>query len=87
MTGPSSAISKVRMAAKNSKGEIHGLTEVTPRTIAYTCVMVRQALSSTQHWATLDGTFDYHQFYLTILKLLNDHEDPWYLDLLEFWNQ
>lgn len=87
MTGPSSAVSKVRTAAKKSKGEIHGLVEVTPKTIAYTCVMVRQALSSTPHWTTVDDAFDYQQFYSLILKLLEDEKDPWCKDLLAFWNE
>jgi len=37
-TGPSSALNKVRKATKRSKAEIHSMTEVTGRTIAYVCV-------------------------------------------------
>jgi hypothetical protein len=39
-TGPSSAVQKVRKASKRSKAQIHGMTEVTGRTIAYACVQV-----------------------------------------------
>lgn len=87
MTGPSSAISGVRAAAKSSKAEIHGLTEVTPKTIAYTCVMVRQALSSAEHWTMVDGIFNYEMFYEFILSVLEDEGDPWVVDLMDFWNK
>ncbi len=87
MTGPSSAISKVRVAAKNSKAEIHGLTEVTPQTIAYICVMVRQALASTQHWTDVDGIFDYELFYEMVVDLLADVDNPWVVDVMEFWKK
>lgn len=86
MTGPSSGLAKIRAATKKSKAEIHELTEVTPKTIAYTCVMVRQALSSSRHWTTKDGTFSYEKFYKFILELLDDDEEPWQADLIAFWN-
>lgn len=87
MTGPSSALSGVRMAAKSSKAEIHELTEATPQTIAYTCVMVRQALSTAQHWTVVDGNFNYQMFYQFILELLKDKDDPWVADVMAFWNK
>lgn len=86
MTGPSSALTGIRVAAKNSKAEIHGLTEVTPRTIAYICVMVRQALSSARHWTPKDGVFNYESFYRLILKLF-EGGGIWQAELLSFWNR
>lgn len=49
--------------------------------------MVRQALSLAERWTTVDGNFHFEPFYELILQLLEDEEDPWYIDLIKFWNR
>ncbi|KAG1736834.1 hypothetical protein EDD22DRAFT_973547 [Suillus occidentalis] len=43
------------------------MRKVTPRSIAYVACQVRFALSSVTSWRSVDGDFDYVQFWQTIV--------------------
>ncbi|KIJ64997.1 hypothetical protein HYDPIDRAFT_110896 [Hydnomerulius pinastri MD-312] len=57
----------LKTATKNHVASIMGLKTVTPRSIAYTAVQLRFALSSVNSWRNTDGDFDYQQFYYNII--------------------
>ncbi|KDR76066.1 hypothetical protein GALMADRAFT_139825 [Galerina marginata CBS 339.88] len=68
-----------------NKAKIHKLTEVTGRTIAYICALVRIALRG-RGWGTEDSAFDYEAFYQNIVKMFEDDpEDCWVIETLD-WN-
>ncbi|THG93148.1 hypothetical protein EW026_g8012 [Hermanssonia centrifuga] len=46
-----------------SHSQIHGLTRVTPHTIAYVCMLTRFFCSAIASWREMDGTFSYKEFY------------------------
>ncbi|KIK73736.1 hypothetical protein PAXRUDRAFT_20542 [Paxillus rubicundulus Ve08.2h10] len=56
-----------KTATKKHVASILGLKSVTPRSIAYTAIQVRFALSSAGSWCNMDGGFDYIQFYNMIV--------------------
>ncbi|KAG1887406.1 uncharacterized protein F5891DRAFT_1223337 [Suillus fuscotomentosus] len=68
-------ISNNRRARKSLSGikvkkhvaQIIQLEKVTPRSIAYIVCQVRFALSSITSWRSMDGDFDYEQFWRTIV--------------------
>ncbi|KAG6877069.1 hypothetical protein C0992_010963 [Termitomyces sp. T32_za158] len=72
-TGPSSALSGHRSATKPCIAHLHGLKEVTGRTIAYAAVQARFALSSVEKWTRKDGNFDSRYF---STDLICSHVEP-----------
>jgi hypothetical protein len=76
---------------------------VTPRTIAYACVQVRNllfivvfliifqtyiALSNMKRWKSADGLFHLDQFYEDIVSIFDDNPStPWAAETLEWWNR
>ncbi|KAG1780946.1 hypothetical protein EV702DRAFT_1193774 [Suillus placidus] len=68
-------ISNNRRAKKSLSGikvkkhvaQIIQMEKVTPRSIAYIACQVRFALSSVTSWRSMDGDFDYEQFWRTIV--------------------
>ncbi|KAG2132195.1 hypothetical protein BD769DRAFT_1386482 [Suillus cothurnatus] len=67
------------------------MKKVTPRSIAYIACLVRFSLSSVTSWRSVDGDFDYVQFWRTIVDFF---ERPPGRDaqrrvdrLLEWWSR
>ncbi|KAH9984125.1 hypothetical protein BJV77DRAFT_216914 [Russula vinacea] len=86
-TSPSSAIHGRRDATKRSKAQLHGLTAVTGRTIAYAAVQARIALCSLEKWNRHDGDFNHEKLYNNIVTLFeHDPDDPWVIKTLDWWN-
>ncbi|KAI6143765.1 hypothetical protein BKA82DRAFT_4331182 [Pisolithus tinctorius] len=83
--------SNQKAATKNHVASILGMKAVTPRSIAYTAVQVRFALSSANTWHNVDGNFDYSQFYNAILDFFEDLPGPAAKkrvdELLAWWNR
>ncbi|KAG1839719.1 hypothetical protein C8R48DRAFT_621539, partial [Suillus tomentosus] len=55
------------MKVKKHVAQIIQMEKVTPRSIAYIACQVRFALSSVTSWRSIDGDFDYVQFWRTIV--------------------
>ncbi|KAG1788866.1 uncharacterized protein HD556DRAFT_1244657, partial [Suillus plorans] len=55
------------LKAKKHVAQIIKMEKVTPRSIAYIACQVRFALSSITLWRTVDGDFDYIQFWRSIV--------------------
>ncbi|KAG2050294.1 hypothetical protein BDR06DRAFT_1011453 [Suillus hirtellus] len=69
-TSPSSAkdVEGDAIKVKKHVAQIIQMDKVTPRSIAYiTCQQVRFALSSITSWRSVDGDFDYVQFWKTVV--------------------
>ncbi|KAG5634421.1 hypothetical protein H0H81_002055, partial [Sphagnurus paluster] len=60
---------------ESGNAAIAGLTEMTPRMIAYAAVQVRFALSLQSSWSISDGAFNYSDFFWVIVHLFGDTED------------
>ncbi|PPQ73254.1 hypothetical protein CVT24_009969 [Panaeolus cyanescens] len=78
-TSPSSALSNEVGASKSSRSQarIHGMKSVTLPSIAYTCAMVRYALSVVDDFRNDDKIFKIKDFYRFLLKdFLNEKENP-----------
>jgi len=73
--GPSAAL-KGPGYKRGTRGNAiaNGMTNFTPRAIAYTAVQARFALSSMPEWSSADGDFDYPTFYWGIVALFDDGE-------------
>ncbi|KAG2111820.1 hypothetical protein BD769DRAFT_1674357 [Suillus cothurnatus] len=56
-----------RVKVKKHVAQIIKMKKVTPRSIAYIACQVRFALSSVTSWRSIDGDFDYEQFWRTIV--------------------
>ncbi|KIM43032.1 hypothetical protein M413DRAFT_26238 [Hebeloma cylindrosporum] len=70
-----------------SKAKMFNLTSVTPRAIAYTCVIARLALRG-RGWTLEDGAFEYGVFYQNIVRMFeDDHEDDWVKETLAWWQE
>ncbi|KAG1723820.1 hypothetical protein EDD22DRAFT_852774 [Suillus occidentalis] len=52
---------------KKHVAQIINMRKVTPRSIAYIACLVRFSLSSVTSWRSIDGDFDYAQFWCTIV--------------------
>ncbi|KIK32008.1 hypothetical protein CY34DRAFT_102386, partial [Suillus luteus UH-Slu-Lm8-n1] len=55
------------LKVKKHVAQIIKMRKVTPRSIAYVACQVRFALSSVTSWRSVDGDFDYVQFWQTIV--------------------
>ncbi|KAH7924422.1 hypothetical protein BV22DRAFT_1013313, partial [Leucogyrophana mollusca] len=56
-----------RVSTRSHVASLIGMRSVTPRAIAYAAVQLRFALSSVSSWRTVDGDFDYSEFYNLIV--------------------
>ncbi|KAJ3882464.1 hypothetical protein F5051DRAFT_449172 [Lentinula edodes] len=83
---------KARSSTKQSLAELYGLNQVTPRTIAYSCVLLRFSLSHAKKWGQ-DRSFNYEGLYNEIVDYFEaadpeDEEVQTHLaELLQWWNQ
>ncbi|KIK31509.1 hypothetical protein CY34DRAFT_103188, partial [Suillus luteus UH-Slu-Lm8-n1] len=76
---------------KKHVAQIIKMEKVTPRSIAYIICQVRFGLSSVTSWRTVDGDFDYVQFWRTIVDFFErppGREARHRVDkLLEWWTR
>ncbi|KAG1815896.1 hypothetical protein EV424DRAFT_1348343 [Suillus variegatus] len=76
---------------KKHVAEIIKMKKVTPRSIAYIACQVQFAISSITSWRSVDGDFDYVQFWQTIVDFFEwppGHEAHRSVDrLLEWWTR
>ncbi|OBZ70778.1 hypothetical protein A0H81_09007 [Grifola frondosa] len=86
-TSPSSVDDETK-ATRAGNARIHGMTKVTPASIAYIATQVRFALSSSQVFSRTDTATDSERFYNSILNVLTDVEEIEQInDLLAWWNR
>jgi len=86
-TSPSS-VEKEPKATRSGNARIHGMTQVTPASIAYIATQVRFALSSSPVFTRSDTTTDSERFYSTVVDLFQDIEELEEVnDLLAWWNR
>ncbi|KAG6911070.1 hypothetical protein DXG01_004585 [Tephrocybe rancida] len=86
-TSPSS-VNKEPRATKSGNARIHGMTRVTPASIAYVAAQVRFALSSTPVFSKTDRILDSERFYLSILELFEDVDEKMEVnDLISWWDR
>ncbi|KAF8814888.1 hypothetical protein BYT27DRAFT_7156659 [Phlegmacium glaucopus] len=87
-TGPRTALDPgATKKGRPSKSRLHNMTEVTARTIAYTCIITRIALRG-RGWIIDDGAFEHGVFYQNIVRMFEtDPDDPWVKDTLAWWNE
>ncbi|KAL6308596.1 hypothetical protein BKA93DRAFT_725335 [Sparassis latifolia] len=76
-------------SGRKSITDIYSMTKITPRNIAYICVLVRFALNSQTHWSERDGEFDTVEFFQNIIGLFDEPEDSrkWSDSTLKWWNE
>ncbi|OBZ65912.1 hypothetical protein A0H81_14118 [Grifola frondosa] len=81
--GPNAAIANtapgIRGIAKKN-----AMTQVTPESLTYTCLLLQFALSAQRKWSEDDGLFRGATFIKSILFLFEDPE--WAEDTLKWWN-
>jgi len=86
-TGPSSSINKFRAASKLSKGEIHGMKEVTGRHVAYAALQTYFALCSIESWSSemRDAYFEPFSFFHNCVTMFEDQPDSvWVKETLRY---
>ncbi|KAG2145544.1 hypothetical protein BD769DRAFT_1660617 [Suillus cothurnatus] len=79
------------LKVKKHVAQIIKMEKVTPRSIAYIACQVRFALSSVMSWRTVDGDFDYIQFWRSIVDFFErpPGREAWcrVKRLLEWWTR
>ncbi|KAI0672335.1 hypothetical protein C8Q78DRAFT_1125919 [Trametes maxima] len=66
----------------------YGMTQVTPRSLAYTAVQVRYELTHLMNFATTDvGGYDGFELFEEIVGLFEDPHFQWCKDTLAWWNK
>ncbi|KAI1788256.1 hypothetical protein LXA43DRAFT_1160169 [Ganoderma leucocontextum] len=89
-TGPSSAYlvngRKAKTAGKPPITWKYKLFSVTPRSLAYTAVLVRHALMTDDFAATDPHGFNYEGMFTEILQLFKDEKSTWCKETLAWWN-
>ncbi|KAJ3546955.1 hypothetical protein NMY22_g1848 [Coprinellus aureogranulatus] len=73
-TSPSSVDSDPK-ATRSGNARIHGMTSVTPPSIAYVATQVRFALSSASIFCRTDKETDSETFYTSVLEVFEDPEE------------
>ncbi|KAJ3510145.1 hypothetical protein NMY22_g16058 [Coprinellus aureogranulatus] len=86
-TSPSSVDDEPK-ATRSGNARIHGMSCVTPASIAYVATQIRFALSSAGVFSRTDRETDSETFYTSVLELLEDPEEQDEVKpLLSWWNQ
>ncbi|KAF5314750.1 hypothetical protein D9611_007065 [Ephemerocybe angulata] len=86
-TSPSSTDDNPR-ATRSGNAKLHGMTRVTPASIAYIATQVRFALSDKGTFCRSDKETDSETFYQTLLELMEDpKEEEEVKKLLAWWNR
>ncbi|KJA13355.1 hypothetical protein HYPSUDRAFT_151676 [Hypholoma sublateritium FD-334 SS-4] len=85
-TSPSS-VEREAKATRSRNACIHGMTRVTPASIAYAATQARFALSSSSVFSRTDTVTDSERFYNSVLELLEDPDETKEIDsLIAWWN-
>jgi len=86
-TSPSS-VDNVNKATRSGNARIHGMTQVTPASIAYIATQVRFALSSSAVFSRTDTVTDSERFYSSVLDYFEDPDEQEEIrELLVWWNR
>lgn len=86
-TSPSS-VEREAKATRSGNARIHGMTRVTPASVAYAATQARFSLTSSPVFTRTDTVTDSERFYNSILDLLEDPEETKEVDdLLAWWNR
>ncbi|KIJ93139.1 hypothetical protein K443DRAFT_646874 [Laccaria amethystina LaAM-08-1] len=86
-TSPSS-VEKEAKATRSGNARLHGMTSVTPASVAYVATQARFALSSLPVFTHSDKVTDSELFYNSILNLLEDPDERTEVgDLISWWNR
>ncbi|RXW23328.1 hypothetical protein EST38_g2529 [Candolleomyces aberdarensis] len=86
-TSPSST-EDIPRATRSGNAAIHGMTEVTPASLAYVATQIRFALSSVSTFTRSDKATDSERFYQSLLELLEDpREAEEVTELMTWWNR
>ncbi|KAJ3531698.1 hypothetical protein NMY22_g8043 [Coprinellus aureogranulatus] len=86
-TSPSSVDDEPK-ATRSGNARIHGMSHVTPASLAYVCTQVRFALTSAAVFSRTDRETDSETFYNSIMELLEDPEEQDEVKpLVLWWNQ
>ncbi|EGO01387.1 hypothetical protein SERLA73DRAFT_121668 [Serpula lacrymans var. lacrymans S7.3] len=85
-TSPSS-VEKEPKATRSGNARIHGMSSVTPASIAYVATQVRFGLSLSLVFTKSDAITDSERFYSSILDLFNNIDEREEVEaLLKWWN-
>ncbi|KAI0056518.1 hypothetical protein BV25DRAFT_1920956 [Artomyces pyxidatus] len=89
-TGPSSVSEDASKSGKSfatrpCNAVLHGMTEVTANTIAYSSIHSRFGITMAPAWNEIDGKFSYEVFHGAIIDLFSI-DDDWSKETLEHWN-
>ncbi|KAH8108689.1 hypothetical protein DFH11DRAFT_1631678 [Phellopilus nigrolimitatus] len=86
-TGRNSAFSDSagNQSGRATNSKLAGMTEVTPRAIAYCACLLRFSLSDKEGWSLKDGDFDMEEFYWNIVAVFEDAGE-FAEGLLVWWN-
>lgn len=86
-TSPSS-VEKEPKAIRSGNARIHGMTQVTPPSIAYVATQAWFVLTSSPTFTRSDSVTDSERFYSSILELFEDPDEQEEVnDLLVWWNR
>ncbi|TEB23586.1 hypothetical protein FA13DRAFT_1818350 [Coprinellus micaceus] len=86
-TSPSSVDDEPK-ATRSGNARIHGMSLVTPASLAYTFTQVRFSLTSAGVFSRTDSETDSETFYTSVLELLEDPEEQDEVQpLMLWWNQ
>ncbi|KIM86282.1 hypothetical protein PILCRDRAFT_65386, partial [Piloderma croceum F 1598] len=86
-TSPSS-VDSVNKATRSGNAQIHGMTRVTPASIAYIATQVRFTLSSSAVFSRTNLVTDSESFYNSVLEYFEDvDEHEGVQELLIWWNR
>ncbi|KAH9166552.1 hypothetical protein EDB89DRAFT_1984315 [Lactarius sanguifluus] len=84
-TGPSSAFTGHRTAARASNSELNGMTQVSPEMVAYISVQTHYALSDIGNWGDISrSSFQYQRFFKNIIKLFRNRDSAWVIETLKY---
>ncbi|TEB26890.1 hypothetical protein FA13DRAFT_1635440, partial [Coprinellus micaceus] len=86
-TSPSSVDDEPK-ATRSGNARLHGMTHVTPASLAYVFTQVRFSLTSVNVFSRTDRETDSETFYTSVLELLEDPEEQDEVKpLMLWWNQ
>ncbi|THU90537.1 hypothetical protein K435DRAFT_864218 [Dendrothele bispora CBS 962.96] len=85
--GPTSMMEDPGTNSRPSLAKIHHLTRVTPKTVAYACVIARYTMSSVESWKELDQDYSLRELYDFIVALLSTPDSVFAKNTLAWWNR
>ncbi|THV04619.1 hypothetical protein K435DRAFT_790836 [Dendrothele bispora CBS 962.96] len=70
-----------------SVSKLHGMTRVTPKTIAYAITLARFTMSMSESWNLVDETYDLRTLYDSIVDLLTTPDSLFVENILAWFNR